>query len=128
MLAPKIRDNGLKPWRNLAMTEQTKNSTTGVLVLLTAKPGVTREQIKKFMPAEIRATVRLYLDGGIRQWYARGDGKGAVFILDCKDVTEAEAVIDKLPLSGENLLDHEFIPVGPLAPLGLLLGGPPEQV
>jgi hypothetical protein len=32
------------------------------------------------------------------------------------------------PLSGENLLDHEFIPIGPLRPLGLLLGGPPKQV
>jgi hypothetical protein len=108
--------------------EQPQNLVTGILVLLTAKPGVTREQVTKFMPAEIRATVQLYLDGGIRQWYARGDGKGAVFILDCKDVAEAKAVIDRLPLSGENLLDHEFIPIGPLKPLSLLLGGPPQQV
>ena len=78
-------------------------STTGVLALLTAKPGVTREQIMKFMPAEIRATVRLYLDGTIRQWYSRGDGKGAVFLLDCKDENEAHAVLDGLPLSAENL-------------------------
>jgi hypothetical protein len=42
------------------------------------------------MPAGIRATAQLYLDGGIRQWYARGDGKGAVFILDCEDVDEAK--------------------------------------
>lgn len=109
------------------MTEQAKNSTTGVLALLTAKPGVTPEQVKKFMPAEIRATVRLYLEGGIRQWYARGDGKGAVFILDCKNVSDAEAMIAKLPLTREILLDHEFIPLGPLVPLGLLLGGPPQQ-
>jgi hypothetical protein len=86
--------------------QQPRNLTTGVLVLLTAKPGVTREQIMKIMPAEIRATVQLYLDGAIQQWYARGDGRGAVFIMDCKDVTEAEAVIDRLPLSGKNLLDH----------------------
>lgn len=107
--------------------EQLQNLVTGVLVLLTAKPGVTREQVMKFMPAEIRATVQLYLEGRIRQWYARGDGKGAVFILDCKDVTEAKALIDKLPLSEGNLLDHEFIPIGPLKPLGLLLGGAPQQ-
>ena len=107
--------------------EQPQNLVTGVLVLLTAKPGVTREQVMKFMPAEIRATVQLYLEGGIRQWYVRGDGKGAVFILDCKDVTEAKALIDKLPLSAENLLDHEFISIGPLKPLGLLLGGTPRQ-
>lgn len=107
--------------------EQPKTLTTGVLALLTAKPGVTREQVMKFIPAEIRATVRLYLDGSIRQWYSRGDGKGVVLILNCKDVTEAEALIDRLPLSGENLMDHEFIPIGPLVPLGALLGGPPQQ-
>jgi len=105
--------------------QQPNNLTTGVLVLLTAKPGVTREQIMKIMPAEIRATVQLYLDGAIQQWYARGDGRGAVFILDCKDVTEAEGLIDRLPLSGENLLDHQLIPIGPLAPRGALLAGPP---
>jgi hypothetical protein len=99
--------------------------TTAVLVLLTAKAAVTREQIMKIMPAEIRATVRLYLDGVIRQWYSRGDGKGVVFILDCKDTAEAHAVMDGLPLSSENLMDHEFIPIGPLMPLGALLGGAP---
>ena len=101
--------------------------TTGVLVLITAKPGVTREQVMKFMPAEIRATVRLYLDGTIRQWYSRGDGKGVVLILDCKDAAEAHALIDGLPLSAENLMDHEFIPIGPLMPLAALLGGAPPQ-
>ena len=102
----------------------TMNRASGVLVLLTAKAGVTREQVMKVMPAEVRATVRLYLDGAIQQWYARSDGKGAVLILDCKDVADAEAIVDKLPLSEEHLIDHQFIPVGPLAPLGFLLGGP----
>jgi hypothetical protein len=101
--------------------------TTGVLVLLTAKIGVTREQIMKIMPAEIRATVRLYLEGVVRQWYSRGDGKGVVFILDCKDTGEAHAVMDGLPLSRENLMDHQFIPIGPLMPLGTLLGDPPDR-
>lgn len=101
--------------------------TTGVLVSLTAKPGVTREQVMKIIPAEIRATVRLYLDGAIQQWYSRGDGKGVIFILNCNDVPEAEALIDGLPLSKENLMDHEFIPIGPLMPLGALLAGAPPQ-
>lgn len=109
--------------KKMEVVDPPKNRTTGVLVLLTAKPGVTREQVMKFMPAEVSATVRLYLEGAIQQWFARADGKGAVFILDCKDVIEAEAMIDKLPLSGEHLMDHQFIPVGPLTPLGLLLGG-----
>ena len=108
------------------MTTANEPKTTGVLVLVTAKPGVTREQVMKFMPAEIRATVRLYLDGTIRQWYSRGDGKGVVFILDSKDADEAHAVMDGLPLSAENLMEHQFIPIGPLMPLGLLLAGAPQ--
>jgi hypothetical protein len=95
---------------------------TGVMVLLTAKPGVTGEQVMKIMPPEIRATVRLYLDGTIRQWYSRADGKGVVLFLDRKDAAEAHAVMDSLPLSKEHLMDHEYIPIGPLAPLGALLG------
>ena len=33
--------------------------TTDVMVILTAKPGVTRQQIMNIMPAEVRATVKL---------------------------------------------------------------------
>ena len=101
--------------------------TAEVMVILTAKPGVTREQIMKVMPAEIRATVKLYLDGTIRQWYSRGDGRGVVFFLDLKTVDAAHAIMDTLPLSKENLMDHEYIPVGPLLPLAGLIGGGPKQ-
>src|SRR6266481_9985087 len=101
--------------------------TTDVMVILTAKQGVTRQQIMNIMPAEIRATVTLYLDGKIRQWYSRGDGRGVILFLDVKTVDEAHAVMDTLPLSKENLMDHEYIPVGPLLPLAGLIGGGPAQ-
>ena len=74
------------------------------------------------MPAEIRATVQLYLEGTIREWYAREDGKGGVFLLNTRDVAEAKSIMESLPLAKENMLDHEYIPVGPLMPLRLLLG------
>src|SRR6516164_8337264 len=99
--------------------------TTEGMVILTARQGVTRQQIMNIMPAEIRATVKLFLDGKIRQWYSKGDGRGVVFFLDVKTVDEAHAVMDALPLSKENLMDHEYIPVGPLLPLALLIGGGP---
>src|SRR5262249_48225767 len=99
--------------------------TTEVMVILTAKQGVTRQQIMNVMPAEIRATVKLYLDGRIRQWYSRGDGKGVIFLIDVKTVDEAHAIMETLPLSKENLMDHEYIPVGPLMPLSALIGGGP---
>jgi hypothetical protein len=97
--------------------------TTEVMVILTVKQGVTRQQIMNIMPDEIRATVKLYLDGKIRQWYSRGDGRGVIFLIDAKTVDEAQAIMDTLPLSKENLMDHEYIPVGPLMPLGALIGG-----
>ena len=95
--------------------------TTEVMVILTAKEGVTRQQIMNIMPAEVRATVKLYLDGTIRQWYSRGDGKGAIFVIDAKTVEEAHAAIDAMPLSKAQLVDHEYIPVGPLMPLAALI-------
>ncbi len=97
-------------------------TTTEVMVILTAKQGVTRQQIMAVMPAEVRATVKLYLDGKIRQWYSRGDGKGVIFLLDAKTEDEARAVMDTLPLAKEQLMDHEYIPVGPLMPLMTLIG------
>jgi hypothetical protein len=100
---------------------------TGVLTMLTPKAGVTVEQVMKIMPAEIRATVPLYLDGKIQQWFTRGDGKGVIFLLNCQDVAEARALMESLPLSKENLMDEQFIPVGPLLPLGILLRDSPTN-
>src|ERR1700741_1817958 len=79
----------------------------GVLTILTPKAGVTVEQVMKIMPAEIRATVPLYLDGNIQQWFTRGDGRGVIFILNCKDVAEARALIERLTPSKEILVDEQ---------------------
>ena len=56
-----------------------------------------------------------------QQWFTRGDGKGVIFLLNCKDEEEARALMGGLPLAKENLVDEQFIPVGPLLPLGILL-------
>ena len=104
-----------------------KPKTTEVLVIQTVKEGVALPQVMAILPAEIRATVKLYLEGKIRQWYSRGDGRGVVFLIDAKTVDEANAVIETMPLSKENLVDHEYIPVGPLLPLAALIGGPPAS-
>jgi hypothetical protein len=101
--------------------------TTEVLVIQTAKQGVNPRQIMAVMPSEIRATVMLYFDGKIRQWYSRGDGKGVVFLIDAKTEEEARAVMETLPLAKEQLMDYVYIPVGPLMPLRALMGGGPTQ-
>ena len=99
-------------------------AVTGVLVNLTIKAGVPREQVLAVLPAEIRATVQLYLAGKVREWYSRGDGRGVVLLLNTKDVAEAEAIMDALPLGQAHLMDHDYIAVGPLQPLGLLMANP----
>jgi hypothetical protein len=110
--------------QSVAQTQAATTKATGVFVLSTAKPGVTREQVMAIMPAEIRATVQLYLDGKIREWFARADGRGAIFLLNTTDIEEARAIMEDLPLAKAHLLDEQFIPVGPLLPLRLLLASP----
>ena len=99
-------------------------ATNVVLTMLTVKADVDRAQILKVMPDEVRATLKLYLDGKIQQWYARGDGKGVVFILNCSTSAEAKAITDTLPLSKGGLAVFEYTPLGPLTPLRMLLADP----
>jgi len=97
--------------------------TTEVIVIETPKQGVTPQQVMAVIPEEIKATVKLYLDGKIRQWYSRGDGKGVVFVVDAKTEDEARAIMETLPLAKEHLIDHQYVPVGPLMPLRALNPG-----
>lgn len=104
--------------------------TTEVLVIQTAKQGITPKEIQQIMammPAEIRATVKLYFDGRIRQWYCRGDGKGIVVLVEAKTEDEARALLETLPLAKEHLIDYQYIPVGPLMPLRALMSGAPAR-
>jgi hypothetical protein len=109
---------------SLAQAQAVSPATTGVMVIITVKAGITREQVMAVMPAEIRQTVQLYLNGKIREWYSRGDGRGAIFLLDSRDAAEAQTIMEGLPLAKQNLMDHEYIAVGPLLPLRLLMANP----
>ena len=101
--------------------------TTEVIVIETPRQGVSPQQVMAVIPEEIKATVKLYLDGKIRQWYSRGDGRGVIFMVDATTVDEARALMETLPLAKEQLMDHVYIPVGPLMPLRALMGGGPAQ-
>ena len=97
--------------------------TTAVLVIQTPKQGVTFQQVMAVIPDEIEATVKLYFDGKIHEWYSRGNGKGVIFLLDVKTEDEARALMETLPLAKAQLMDTEYIPVGPLMPLKALNPG-----
>lgn len=104
-----------------AMAQAGQAQTTDILVMLTVKPGIERDRIMTVLPDEIRATVRLYLAGKIRQWYSRSDERGVVFVLDCQSVDEARTIMGGLPLAKRGFVELQFTAMGPLTPLRLLL-------
>jgi hypothetical protein len=98
--------------------------TTRILAIGHMTPKFNPQSLRTVLPEEVRDTVRLYLQGKISDWYARNDRPGVVFVLNTADVKEAERMMAALPFGRDGLLDFELIPVGPLAPLGVLLNGP----
>ena len=107
-----------------AQAQASPPPTTAVMVIVTVKAGVTRDQVMAVMPAEVQQTVQLYLNGKIREWYSRSDGRGVILFLDTKNVAEAHAIMDGLPLAKQNLVDDEFTAVGRLMPLRMLTAKP----
>ncbi|MDL2410668.1 hypothetical protein PY650_34905 [Rhizobium calliandrae] len=86
-----------------------------------ANKPITDEDRKHIMPKEVPHTLKLYLEGKIEQFYFTEDKPGVVFLMSVASVEEAKATIEAMPLASAGFLDFEFLPVGPLKPLGLLL-------
>jgi len=49
--------------------------------------------------------------------------QGRHLLVDAKTEDEARALMEKLPPAKEQLMDHQYIPVGPLMPLRALNPG-----
>lgn len=101
--------------------QQPAPRVTQVMAMLNVNPDISREQIMEVMDQEIRDTVHLHLDGVIQQWWGKGDGKGVVFILNCRSEGEARAILEKLPLIQKNLASFTYVELAPLGPLRMLL-------
>lgn len=84
---------------------------------------ITDEVRQQIMPKEVPHTLKLYLDGKIEQFWFREDKPGVVFYMNAESVNEAKAIVDAMPLAGGGYLHFEYIPVGPLKPLGMLIQG-----
>lgn len=84
---------------------------------------ITDEDRKRIMPSEVPGTLQLYLEGKIEQFFFMQDKPGVVFLLNVASVEEAKATVGALPLTAGGFLDYDFLPVGPLKPLGLLIQG-----
>jgi hypothetical protein len=84
---------------------------------------VSDEQRQEIMPKEVPATLKHYLDGKIEQFWYRQDAPGVIFLMNVESIDQAKAELDTLPLVAGGFAKYDFIPVGPLAPLGLLIQG-----
>jgi hypothetical protein len=76
------------------------------------------------MPTEVPATLKLYLDGKMEQFWLRDNNAGVIFLMTVDSVKEADALLKAMPLGAAGLLTFELMPVGPLAPLAMLMPPP----
>ena len=90
-----------------------------VMAIGTLKP-LTLEQRQRFLPAEVPATLKLYLDGKMEQFWLRDKEEGVIFLMTVDSVEEAGRLLKGLPLGQANLLSFDLMPIGPLLPLGML--------
>ncbi|RDS79892.1 hypothetical protein DWU98_15735 [Dyella monticola] len=93
-----------------------------VFAIGTASAALTPEQLQKHMPHEVPATLKLYLDGKVEQFWFR-EKVGPIFLMNVDSVEQAKATLDSLTLVAEKLMTYELMPVGPLIPLGRLIQG-----
>jgi len=91
-----------------------------VMAIGTLEP-LTPEQQKTYLPKEVPATLQLYLDGKMEQFWLRSDGRGVIFLMSAASVEEAGAALKALPLGHAGILNFELMPIEPLAPLGMLI-------
>lgn len=82
---------------------------------------LTPDEFKNLLPKEVKATVALYLDGKIDQWWVKQDNTGVVFLLNVTSLEEAGEMLEKLPLGVAKRMTFQLMPLGPLRPLRALL-------
>src|SRR5262249_11280527 len=68
-----------------------------VMAIGTLKP-LTPEQRQKYLPAEVPATLQLYLDGKMEQFWLQDNGAGVIFLMSVDSVDEADRLLKALPL------------------------------
>jgi hypothetical protein len=91
-----------------------------VFGIYNVKGPLTPEQRRDHLPQEVPATLKLYLDGKIEQFWFREKG-GPIFLFNVDTVDQAKTAMESLPLVAKGLASFDLWPVGPLMPLGLLL-------
>jgi hypothetical protein len=74
-------------------------------------PGITDEQFAPHLQAEAARAWELYQADIFRELYFRADMPIAVLMLECRDVDEAQQILDTLPLVKAGLITFELMPL-----------------
>jgi hypothetical protein len=82
---------------------------------------LSTEQRQEYFSKEVPATLQLYLDGKMDQFWMRDKEEGVIFLMSVDSIDEADRLLKGLPLGRANLLTFDLMPIGPLLPLGMLL-------
>lgn len=91
-----------------------------VFAIATASAALTPDVVQKHMPHEVYATLKLYLDGKVEQFWFR-DKAGPIFLMNVDSVEQARATLESLPLVADKVMTYDLLPVIPLMPLGRLI-------
>ena len=83
-----------------------------VMAIGTLKP-LSQQQRQRYLPKEVPATLQLYLDGKMEQFWLRDKEVGVIFLMNVDSVDEAERLLKALPLGHDSLLNFELMPIGP---------------
>ena len=93
-----------------------------IMAIAAPKVALTPDVLTPHMATELHATLKLYLDGKVEQfWFV--EKSGPIFLMNVDSIDHAKATLDTLPLVAAGLMAYDLKPVGPLIPLGRLIPG-----
>lgn len=109
------------PVKYTKMPVDLSTKTTKILAIgrWTAKAKDLNDRVP-VMIKEVPATVSLYLTGAIEAWYVKPDISGVVFIMNVTTPEAANELLEKLPLGVAQMMEFDFIELGPITPLRFL--------
>lgn len=84
------------------------------------KPGVTLDDLKPHLRAEVSNVWRLWKAGIVRENYARADVGGVIIVFELNSIEEARRYTDDFPLSRAGLLEWHFLGFDAPLPLEFL--------
>jgi hypothetical protein len=77
-----------------------------VFAIASIPSNVALEEVRKHLPDEVPATLKLYLDGKVEQFWFR-ENMGPIFLMNVATLDEAKGILGSLPLRGGHEISGE---------------------